>query len=171
MTKPQPTKDSDLKTRAELAAEYGVVPFTITRWEQDGMPVAKKSSRGKSTLFSSAAVAAWREAVAATKVTGLSLSDERAKYTKLQAEKASLELARLRGELLERRAVLFEGQQFTKALGAKIKGLPRMFVNAGLVPRGREAEAAALLRDLLTDISQWKFVEDLARAAGLKDAS
>lgn len=136
------------------------------------MPVAKKAPRGKNSLFSLSAVRAWREAVDQAKTPGLSLSDERARVAKLQQEKLGLDLALRRGELLERRAVLFEGQQFTKAIGAKIRGLPRAMVNAGLVARDREAEVGAVLRDLLTDISNWKFVEDLAAAvAGLKDAS
>lgn len=51
-----------LLTRRELADQVGVHPMTVVKWEQDGMPVAKRGARGRASLYDPQAVAAWKDA-------------------------------------------------------------------------------------------------------------
>jgi phage terminase Nu1 subunit (DNA packaging protein) len=146
-----------LVTRQELAVELAVTPGTITRWEKDGMPVAKRAPRGQPSLFDVDAVRTWRAGVeAAALEETLSLSEERAKLAQRQREKLELDLQVRRGQLLEREMVVLAGQAYTKAWRAKVRGLPRRAVQMGVIPRELEPELARLCHDLLTDIADWQ---------------
>src|SRR4051812_43851721 len=120
-----------LLTRQELALAMAVAAGTITKWERDGMPVAKKFHRGKPSLFDLNAVNAWREATAPAKEEGLSLEQERAKLAVLAQAKAEMELAERRGELVDRSEVVATARSVLAALAAKIRGIPRALVQGG----------------------------------------
>lgn len=49
-------------TRRELAERHGVHQMTVTKWEQDGMPVAKRGARGRPSMYDPRAVQAWKDA-------------------------------------------------------------------------------------------------------------
>lgn len=49
-----------LVTRRELAQRLGVHMQTICKWEREGMPIADRGRRGKSTLYSEPDVQSWR---------------------------------------------------------------------------------------------------------------
>lgn len=159
--KPQKPKRK-LLTRNELADHFGVVPFTVTRWEQDGMPVAERPGRGKPSYYDLEAVSAWKEQVERDRLENeeLSLSDERAKLTVRQREKLELEIAVRRGQLIERELVVRAGQQYTKAWVSKLRVLPRQLVQAGILPREGEAAASARIRTILEDIAAWQVPHD-----------
>lgn len=155
-----------LLTRQELAAHFQVQPGTITRWERDGMPVEKKRSRGKATLFDLAAVEKWKaDTDVARLAEGLSLEQERALATREQRIKTEMENRVRRGELVEREDVVAAGLAYTKAWVAKVRGLPRALFLAGLINREQEAAVAVLCRELLTEIAMWKTVADAERTA------
>jgi phage terminase Nu1 subunit (DNA packaging protein) len=161
-------KRKTLLKREEIAEHFGVVPGTITRWERDGCPVAKKQTRGRHTFFDLDAVIEWN---ALRERSGLSLELERAKLTVLQQQKLDIELAIRRGELLPRDLVLAEGQGLMKALASKIRGLPRRLSQAGFISRELEASVAQICVDLLTEISRWETMGDLKKAARESDAA
>jgi len=59
----------DLVTRRELASQLGQHMQTITKWEQQGLPVEVRGRKGKSSLYSLSKVQAWlahRDAAAAS---------------------------------------------------------------------------------------------------------
>lgn len=157
-------KRDGLLTRPQLAEALGVTAGTITRWERDGMPVARRLSRGKSTLFDQAAVEAWRAATEAEQAGSLSLAEERAKLAKKQGEKLDLELSVRRGELVEVEAVIQANQATVKGWSAKVRGLPRRMVNAGVITASQEAAAAKVCRELLDEIAAWKTVADMEQS-------
>jgi hypothetical protein len=80
------------------------------------------------------------------------------------AELNELKIAEKRGELVAAEKVILEGQTFVKAWTAKIRALPRQLVQAGVIPREREADVAAMLRALLVEVSAWRTSADAARA-------
>jgi phage terminase Nu1 subunit (DNA packaging protein) len=170
-----PSAKKKLLTRHELAAQFAVTPMTITRWQADGMPVARKRPRGQATLFDPVAVEKWRAEVEAQKQAGpvvegdaLSLEVERAKYTRRQREKVELELAVRRGDLVLRDQVVREGLAFVKGWTAKVRSLPRRARLAGIIAADQVQAMEALCRDLLVEIARWKTVADAtpAKAGG-----
>ncbi len=156
-----------LVTRQQLASEFGVTAGTITRWERDGCPVAKKTARGRPSMFDLVAVRAWRNAVDALESGPgkLSLEYERAKVAHAQAEKIERENRVRAGELVERDAVVLEGQGYTKVWATKVRAFPRRLVQAGLIVTAQEADVAAVCRELLTDIAAWRVLPDMSPAS------
>jgi phage terminase Nu1 subunit (DNA packaging protein) len=139
-----------LLDRQELAEAMGVIPGTITRWERDGMPVAKRAPRGKPSKFDLAAVREWREAVdAEAEAQTLSLSEERAKLAKRQREKLELEMRVRRGELVELATVSKEFADIATAVRTRLRA-----ISTTVAPQlaGLDAKAAeALLRTRIDD--------------------
>jgi len=166
------SKQANLLTRQQLASALGVVPGTVTRWERDGCPVAKKRSRGQATLFDRAAVEAWRDQVdAIKKAEGLSLEQERALLARAQREKVEMENAVRRGELWPMDLVILEGHHFAKALVAKVRLIPLRLIQAGIIAREQETAVLAQVTDILDDISQWKTVADTQKAGRARGAA
>lgn len=150
-----------LVTRKELAALLGVHPQTITDWEGQGCPIAKRGGRGVSSKYRVSDVYQWRiDSARQVSETTLTLEQERARLAKAQADGKEMENRQRRGELLPRAQVVAEGQALVRGWSAKLRGLPRKLVNAGLVPRDREADARGLVLSVLSDISEWKTVAD-----------
>jgi phage terminase Nu1 subunit (DNA packaging protein) len=146
-------------TRPELAEAFGVIPGTITRWERDGMPVAKRFTRGRASLFDLQAVKAWRDAVdAKAEAEQLSLTDERAKLAQKQREKIELELAVRRGELVLRDQVIREVDAFAKGVTAKLRSLARRAAQAGIIQPDQVAGLESLCREMQEEISRWKTI-------------
>ncbi|MGE3474119.1 MAG: terminase small subunit [Vicinamibacterales bacterium] len=68
-----PNVVGDLVTRRELAAQLGHHMQTITKWEQQGLPIEVRGRKGRSSLYSLANVQAWiarREAAATQSAPG-----------------------------------------------------------------------------------------------------
>lgn len=153
-----PAPKSKLVTRPQLATEMGVIPGTISRWERDGMPVAKRAPRGQSSMFDLEAVKAWREktGTASDREATFSLSLSRAKESEKRTEKLDLEIAKQRGELVHRDQVIREGHAFGRAVAARIRSLPRRAEHAGVIERKQVAGLEELCREILVEISSSK---------------
>lgn len=61
-SKPKQPDHADLLTRRQLADRLGKHPMTVTKWEQDGLPVAVRGRRGRPSLYDPTAVSAWCQA-------------------------------------------------------------------------------------------------------------
>lgn len=153
-----------LLTRTELALAMEMHPGTLTKWERDGCPVAKRAPRGRPSLFDRAAVEAWRDERDATlKASGLSLEAARARFAKAQAERVEMQNAVRRGELLELAEVVREGQDILLVVRARLLALP-----SSLAPElARETEPHTVQRrlteaihDALRELSRWRPGED-----------
>jgi hypothetical protein len=92
--------------------------------------------------------------------------EARARRDRSAAELNELKIAELRGALLRREDVVADGQAFAKALQARLRGLPRRLVQAGLVAREHEQAAAALVREALEEVSRWASLRDLQLELG-----
>ncbi len=76
-----------LVTRRELAAALGTHMQTITKWEQDGMPVAMRGGPGRPSKYDKRTVAEWKAArdLAAQTPGAVSVQQERARKERAQA--------------------------------------------------------------------------------------
>ena len=91
-------------TSADLQAHYGVDPRTVTNWinEDPPCPHVMENKRRK---FDSVAVARWHAERAVRKSEGdaavIDLRQEQARKTRAEADQAELDLAKMRGELVD----------------------------------------------------------------------
>lgn len=158
-------------TRQQLAELFDVDPATITRYERNGMPVAKKAPRGQNSLFDPEVCRKWKDDVDAMKLlatSGLNLEAERARLTRAQAERAERENLRAQGKLLDREEVSRAGQAYTAAWSAKVRTIPRLMTQAGLITREQEPQVATICREILTEIASWKTLADVERIVPLE---
>lgn len=167
--KPLTTKKAPglgLLTRQKLAEALGLHPQTITTWEADGMPVARKGGRGVASKYSLPDVFKWRvDTLRTVSETTRTLEEERTRLTKLNADRRQLDLLRERREVLPRAQIVFEGQVMVRGWSSEVRALPRKLVNAGLIAPERESEAKKMMFDLLTAISRWRMAADVEHAA------
>ncbi len=144
--------------RLEIAKLLGVHPDTISDYTRNGMPVITRGGAGRKSVYDAVECLAWWRAqyrqdkkdAAQTRAYGA------------QAELNELKIATQKSELIPLDDVILAGQNYTKAWTAKIRALPRQMVQAGLIPREREAGVTAMLHALLLEISRW---ETLPRGA------
>ncbi len=85
-----PEPSGPLLTRRALAAAFGVHMQTVTKWEQDGLPIAKRGRKGKPSTYRESDVKAWLEAreAAASKSGMVDVAQERARKENAQAKLA-----------------------------------------------------------------------------------
>lgn len=83
----------DLLTRRRLAAAIGVHMMTVTKWEQDGMPVAHRGGKGRPSHYREVDVRAWiqQREEAAKQPGAVNLVQERARKERAQAIRAETE--------------------------------------------------------------------------------
>jgi phage terminase Nu1 subunit (DNA packaging protein) len=157
-------KKTTLLTRPELAKEHGVHPGTITRWERDGMPVAKRAARGRPTLFDKAEVAGWKTAVDQVAESGQarSLEQERAVLAHVQGERIMLQNAVRKGEVLEVAAVSAIVTEMFTAVKTNLLALPSAVAEelVSLAQAGGVRAVEHRLREAVTaalkQLSSWR---------------
>src|ERR1019366_10758332 len=119
MKKPKKTAKRNFRklTRDELASFYHVTVRTVDRWITDECP------RHADGTFDPAKVFQWRldRAVADG---SLNLNAERAKLARAQTEKAELDLAERRGELIDLQVARREIRAICSAARDRLMGLP-----------------------------------------------
>ena len=105
----------------QIAEAFGINLTTVDKWRRSGCPAEKK---GPNVMFSVRQVSDWLR-TRDTETSGvLDLSQERAKLTKLQAEKATLELEVSRGNLIPMELVVETWQGHIGNARAKLLGFP-----------------------------------------------
>lgn len=146
-------------TRVQLAQLLGVHQDTVTDYARQGMPVIAAGGRGKESVYDAVECLDWwreRQGKNAKEAAQTRLYSE-------NADIAALKRSTMAKELFPREQLVREGQAFVRAWMAMVRRIPRRFVNAGLVPREREGDAAGLIRDVLDEASRWKTQADLKR--------
>lgn len=97
---------SGLFTRRGLAQAFGVHMQTVTGWEQEGMPIELRGTRGRPTLYRLKDCIAWRiekelRARGAAETSRLSPQEQRALLDEKRREELDLRIRLRRGELIE----------------------------------------------------------------------
>lgn len=84
---PRKRNPAGLLTRRALALQLTVHMMTVTKWEQEGLPVASRGRKGKPSLYDEAVVRAWLAARDERAASGeqLDLTQERARKEHWQA--------------------------------------------------------------------------------------
>lgn len=147
--------------RVQLGELLGVHPDTVTDYVRQGMPMVTAGGAGREGVYDAVACLTWwrsRQGKNATEAA-------KARALEASAELNELKLQQQRGDLLPRTQVILEGQAYTKAWAAQVRNLAPRLEQAGLIRREDLAGVQALLREVLTEIANWKTPADLAAAA------
>tara|TARA_R110000782_G_scaffold26976_1_gene68629 strand:- start:521 stop:1033 length:513 start_codon:yes stop_codon:yes gene_type:complete len=107
--------------RTQIGEAFGVELTTVDKWRRSGCPAEKK---GASVIFSVRQVSDWLRSRDMETSGVLDLGQERAKLTKLQAEKATLELEVARGNLIPLELVVETWQGHIGNARAKLLAFP-----------------------------------------------
>ena len=107
--------------RTQIGEAFGVELTTVDKWRRSGCPAIKNS---KSVIFSVREVSDWLRSRDMETSGTLDLGQERAKLTKLHAEKATLELEQQRGNLIPMELVVETWQGHIANARAKMLALP-----------------------------------------------
>jgi len=118
-----------LLTRRQLAAVLEKHMMTVTKWEQDGMPVAKRGSPGKASYYSEPVVRAWLQLreEAAAKPSAVNVPAERARKERAQAILIEQAYAIRARELLPREEVERAWSGVVSAVRSKLLAVPAAF--------------------------------------------
>jgi hypothetical protein len=147
-------------TRQQLAALLGVHPDTVSDYSRAGMPVIVRGAPGKEAIFDAVESLTWwraRQGHNAKEAAHTRALDSTARLNELKLETQT-------GKLVPLEEVILAGQHYTRAWTAKVRALPRQLVQAGFVARECEASVAAVCRQLLEEISNWRTVRDTIAA-------
>ncbi|MGE0042400.1 MAG: hypothetical protein AB7H88_08200 [Vicinamibacterales bacterium] len=153
--------ERQLLTRLELAEALkgelptGPHPVSISKWVQQGMPVAERGRGGRPSRYVLADVRAWlqRRAQAAAGGAATDVAQERARYFRLQADKTDLDVRKRQGELVDVREVEERWAAIVAAVRERILSLPSAALQQGIIPPEREDALVVLCDEALTDLA------------------
>jgi len=167
---------SAVLTRRDLAVALGVHIQTVTKWEQEGLPVAERGRRGRPSKYRVGEVRAWlaaRESNAAGKNGHVDVAAERARRERAQAILAEQMFQVRNRDLLPRVEVerLWRAEVTavrTKLLSWATQLADRLCRAATLDgPAGVEAELDVAVRDVLLELADPDRAIEAAAAAPL----
>ena len=105
----------------QIAEAFGINLTTVDKWRRSGCPAEKK---GPNVMFSVRQVSDWLRSRDMETSGTLDLGQERAKLTKIQAEKATLELEAAKGNLIPMELVVETWQGHIGNARAKLLAMP-----------------------------------------------
>ncbi|HRU09763.1 MAG TPA: terminase small subunit [Thermoanaerobaculia bacterium] len=148
-----------LLTRRDLAAAFGVHMLTVTKWERDGMPIAKRGARGRPSLYDEAACRTWKilRDEAATKTSSLEQARIQKELSQAELNRQTAEIRA--GNLLQRDDVERVWSQHVAAVRRKLLHLPvtladRLHRIATLEgPSAVEAQLLEAVEDALNELA------------------
>jgi len=157
--KAAPKRTPALLTRRELAAAFGVHMLTVTKWERDGMPIAKRGARGRPSLYDEAACRTWKilRDEAATKTSSLEQARIQKELSQAELNRQTAEIRA--GNLLQRDDVERVWSQHVAAVRRKLLHLPvtladRVHRIATLEgPSAVEAKLLEAVEDVLNELA------------------
>lgn len=137
-------------------------PETVSDYTREGMPVLARGGHGvKSTYDLVSCTTWWRNNKTELSKPAAAL----ARNQEAAAEFNELKVAEKKGALVPLDEMIRDGQAYTKAIAAAVRGFPRQLVLDGIVTRDQEHAIAAKCRELMSTISSWQTLEDAIRAA------
>jgi phage terminase Nu1 subunit (DNA packaging protein) len=138
-----------------IASLFGVVPKTITEWQEVGFPVAVQGGPGVPSQYDSAACIRWLVDRELGKIRAESPKD---RVLRLQAENLELDLAARRGTLIEAATVEPAMKAAIVSARERIRNEPARIALAldGLGRSEREELLRNLFDEVLTKLSAWR---------------
>ncbi len=168
--RPGPPRGS-LVSRAVAAAALGVTPSQLSRWVDDGAPVAVRGSRGHRARYHVKRLRAWKDqrATSGGPAAVVGLAEERAKLARAQAERWDQSNRARRAQLVERAAAVSEGRAVVRAVKARLLRISSAAVARGTVAPENVAALEALVLEAVGEFSKWRSVADAPPAVAAMD--
>lgn len=142
--------------RSQVAELLGAHPDTISDYTKDGMPVAERGGHGKESTYDAVACLTWwrqQQGKGAKEVA-------QTRSFNAQADLSEQKLRRERKDLISRAGVVTAWQSTIKGWSVRLQAIPRRLVQLGLITRENEAAVVAVIKEILTDIANWRGLED-----------
>lgn len=152
-----PKENRGLFTRRALAEAFSVHMQTVTGWEQEGMPVETRGSRGRPSMYRLADCLEWRiqRELAARGVGETGVLDpiqEKALLDSKRREELEMKIAVRRGELVSVADEARRNADVATAVKARLRGIPDAIADqVATAARLGPAVVKALLLDKIDD--------------------
>ena len=147
-----------LFTRRGIAAAFDVHMQTVTGWEQDGMPVAMRGSRGRPSMYKLSECIEWKTRRDVLALGGgseeLSPQIEKALLDRKRREELELKIRERRGELVEIAEVEREFEDCANAVKSRMRRIPDAVADRVLTAGGPHAVKAMLLAEIDAALSE-----------------
>lgn len=148
--------------RRELAKLLGCSVRHVSDLEAEQVIVPLRRGRGgRASVYAlEAVVPAYVQHATSAPASGAE-REARRRRDLAQAKFTELKIEREQGALVDREDVIAAGKGQVKAWTAKLRALPRQMVQAGVIAREREGDAASLIQAVLTEISRWTVIVEV----------
>lgn len=107
--------------KTELAEIFGITPHTIYTYTTEGMPIVKQGDKGVESEYDTAECIKW---FAEKRLQKLDYNKERARLTKLQADKVQREIDLMDGETARIEDVKVTWEKFLCELKSQLLAMP-----------------------------------------------
>lgn len=151
--------------RLQIALLMGVSADTVSDYTRDGMPVLLKGGSGKESIYDAVDCLTWQRIYDGRKAKASARDAAQAREWTARAELNELKLQREKRLVIDRDPLIRGGRALMQALGSKLRSLPRRLVQLGVVAREHEAAVVELVREVQTEISRWRTLQDLEAEA------
>ena len=145
----------EIVTRDRCASIFGIARTTLDDWVKRGCPILKKGAMGVAAEFDTAAVADWRinEATVGDAGGSPDLTKERARLAREQADKAAMENAQLRRELLPADEVKKADESIWATVRDRMRSIPMAAADLCVEEAAKSGSAgvADILRSMIDD--------------------
>ncbi len=143
-----------ITNREQTADILGVSKTTVDSWVRKGCPVIENGKKGVPSKYDTVAVINW---VYQDNDDGLDLQQEKAKLAKMQTEKAAIQIAEMKGELVDAEEVKESWITMITACRAKLLALPTK-IAGDVFGVNTQAEIQAIIKreiyQALTELSK-----------------
>jgi phage terminase Nu1 subunit (DNA packaging protein) len=161
----------EIVNKVKLSKIVGRTTQAIDKWEKEGMPVVQKSGKGRPNKYDTVEVIDW---LINNRAGNIDYNKERARLTKLQADRQEVELQIIEKELLKANDVATEWSKLLSDIKNRFLSLP---TRAATLLQGVDTPTETkkildnLVREVLQDLANGTQGDDSKGRAGVKPAA
>jgi phage terminase Nu1 subunit (DNA packaging protein) len=160
----------EIVNKTKLSKVVGRTTQAIDKWEKEGLPVEQKSGKGRPNKYDTEKVIDW---LINNRAGNIDYNRERARLTKLQADRQEVELQIIEKELLKADEVASEWSKLLSDVKNRFLSLPSRataLLQGVETPNETKKILDNLTREILQDLANYNQGNDLKGRPGVKSA-